>query len=165
MNVPTIPFKSEFKDLSAFFASTYYDRIEKLINNAQQEIKNNEYLLAEIPLNDNTRITVRDFGYYNPTIMRVWGFNSNKEDVELLKIAFKSADEGEDLQTSFRILAESKGLAFQRFIMTLDSNTIVRLCDLNTSFRILCENKDVWEILLKRDFPNKKPFKGKIQLV
>ena len=84
MNVPTIPFKSEFKDLSAFFASTYYDRIEKLINNAQQEIKNNEYLLAEIPLNDNTRITVREFGYYNPTVMRVWGFNSNNENVELL---------------------------------------------------------------------------------
>jgi len=90
-------------------ASDYVERLEEIIEGHQKELKENEALVATVILNDGSRIQVNYFGYYNPFIIRISGYDNsgnvvkvllNQNDIQILLtvIKLKTKEEHEDIE-------------------------------------------------------------------
>lgn len=67
---PIIP---KLAEPERFYASAVYHRIQKLINERQATLADNELIAITILLLDGGRINVENFGYQNPNFITVQG--------------------------------------------------------------------------------------------
>lgn len=65
-------------------ASSFYDRIQEQIHNFENELMENEILEVRVITFDRNNILVKSFGYHNPNMIIVHGFNINNNEVKLL---------------------------------------------------------------------------------
>lgn len=92
-------------------ASDYVERLEKIIEEHQGELNEDEALIASLILNDGSHIRVNYFGYYNPYIIRVSGHDSsgnlvkvllNQNDIQILLTVIKNKTEEEHEDIEFQ---------------------------------------------------------------
>jgi hypothetical protein len=70
-----IPLPIDFR-AKRFYAETIYERIEELVKNRIDNLRDNEELLITVPLLDGSRIAVEEFGFQNPGFIIAYGVDS-----------------------------------------------------------------------------------------
>jgi len=80
VNIPPIP--TSQTNLSVYYCDRFYDNIQEQIKSF--ELRNDEILIAEMQLNDGSKIRITDFGYRNPTLMIIYGIDRNSHEVQVL---------------------------------------------------------------------------------
>lgn len=78
------PLKAKAK-LRTSRAQIYHDRIKSLIEDfINDELAEDEHAAVTVVLNGGKEIAAREFGFYNPYTIVVWGVDSSGNNVKIL---------------------------------------------------------------------------------
>ena len=68
------------QEKSIYYASTFYDRLEKQVKDLEAELKEDEQLLIVYYGQGGEKIFVHELSYHNPTLMIFYGIDSQSND-------------------------------------------------------------------------------------
>ena len=66
----------------SFYAETVYDRIQKLLNEKNRQLREGQSLSVEVPLSNGLTIQASSFGYQNPNFIIVYSTDTDGQDIE-----------------------------------------------------------------------------------